>query len=65
MLSVTNSIEATEIEGLKQQNEQKYGHGLIGDLFRPHLTFTRLQSGSKVDVPKVLGDVENISGSFL
>lgn len=50
---------------LETQNELNYGYGLIGDLFRPHLTFTRLQSEEEIALQQLLGAVEQFSGTFL
>ncbi len=53
-----------DAEGLKLENLQKYGYPAIGDLFRPHITLTRLKEHS----PKVLEllpqDVGTFSGVF-
>lgn len=53
-----------DAEGLKLENLQKYGYPAIGDLFRPHITLTRLKEHN----PKVLEllpkDVSTFSGVF-
>lgn len=53
-----------DAEGIKLQNLQKYGYPAIGDLFRPHITLTRLKEHN----PKVLEllpqDVTTFSGVF-
>lgn len=49
--------------GIAKENLEKYGTRYVYELFRPHLTFTRL----KEEVPKVLEhlrDAANFSGSF-
>jgi hypothetical protein len=48
-------------EGLKRQNFQKYGYPNVGDLFRPHLTFTRLKN-EEADFN--LEDISKFSGVF-
>lgn len=53
-----------DAEGLKLENLQKYGYPAIGDLFRPHITLTKLKEHN----PKVLDllpqDVSTFSGVF-
>lgn len=53
-----------DAEGLKLVNLQKYGYPAVGDLFRPHITLTRLKEHN----PKVLEllpqDVSTFSGVF-
>ena len=53
-----------DAEGLKLENLQKYGYPAIGDLFRPHITLTRLEEHN----PKVLDllpqDISTFSGVF-
>jgi len=47
-------VDAT---GIKLENLQKYGYVSIGQLFRPHITLTRL----KENVPEALNDLPDIS----
>ncbi len=53
-----------DAEGIKLENLQKYGYPAIGELFRPHITLTRLKEHN----PKVLEllpqDVTSFSGVF-
>ncbi|MCA9347949.1 DUF1045 domain-containing protein [Candidatus Saccharibacteria bacterium] len=53
-----------DAQGLKLENLQKYGYPAIGDLFRPHITLTRLKEHN----PKVLEllpqDASTFSGEF-
>lgn len=49
--------------GLKLENLQKYGYPTIGELFRPHVTLTRLDS-HKPEVLDVLPDIQEFSGVF-
>lgn len=53
-----------DAEGIKLENLQKYGYPAIGDLFRPHITLTRLKEHN----PKVLEllpqDVATFNGIF-
>jgi len=53
-----------DAEGLKLENLQKYGYPAIGELFRPHITLTRLKEHN----PKVLDllpqDISTFSGVF-
>lgn len=53
-----------EAQGLALDNFQNYGYKYVGDLFRPHMTLSRLKS----DNPKaldVLGDIRDFSGAFM
>lgn len=49
--------------GLKLENLQKYGYPSIGDLFRPHVTLSRLKS-HKPEVLDVLPDISIFKGVF-
>lgn len=49
--------------GIKLENLQKYGYPTIGELFRPHVTLTRL-NGHKPEVLDVLPDIQEFSGTF-
>src|SRR4030095_4919861 len=42
-----NLLDAT---GQARDNLKKYGYRFVGELFRPHLTFTRFQNGQSIDV---------------
>ncbi len=64
--SLRNGMYVDEIkrmetaEGLKLENLQQYGYQNIGELFRPHMTFTRLTPG----VAFKIDDVTRFSGMF-
>lgn len=49
--------------GLKLENLQMYGYPAIGDLFRPHITLTRLK-GYKPEVLDLLPSIDAFSGNF-
>lgn len=53
-----------DAEGLKLENLKRYGYPAVGDLFRPHITLTRLKEHN----PKVLDllpqDISTFSGVF-
>ena len=53
-----------DAEGLKLENLQNYGYPAVGDLFRPHMTLTRLKEHN----PKVLEllpqDISTFNGVF-
>ncbi len=51
-------------EGLSLENYQKYGYNLVGELFRPHISLTRLKTEDH-DVSKVLDDLHDFDGSFV
>lgn len=50
-------------EGLALKNFQDYAYKNIGELFRPHLSLTRLKETSESAL-KVLEDVTNFNGTF-
>lgn len=54
-------LEAT---GLALQNYKDYGYKLVGELFRPHITFTRL-AAEKPQILSELGKVGQYSGAFI
>lgn len=49
--------------GLKLENLQKYGYPAIGELFRPHITLTRLKD-HKPEALNALPDINQFSGVF-
>lgn len=53
-------LEAT---GFALANFEQYGYKYIGELFRPHITFTRL-SEEKSDIEAVLPALNNFDGTF-
>lgn len=55
-----------EARGLALQNYQKYGYKYIGELFRPHITFTRFPSEEETpEAEKLLTDLANFEGEFM
>lgn len=50
--------------GLKLENLQKYGYPATGELFRPHITLTRLKE-HKPEVLDQLPDISTFSGNFV
>ena len=56
-----DEIERMKIaDGLKLENLQQYGYQNIGELFRPHMTFTRLKSETDFK----LDNLDEFSGMF-
>lgn len=53
-----------DAEGLKLENLQKYGYPAIGDLFRPHITLTRLKEHNPNVLELLPQDVSTFSGVF-
>jgi hypothetical protein len=53
-------VEAT---GLALENYKDYGYKYVGELFRPHITISRL-TGQKPEALNGLGDLAQYSGSF-
>lgn len=51
-------------QGLSLENYQKYGYNLVGELFRPHISLTRLKVASQA-ASKVLDDLHNFDGNFV
>lgn len=59
-----NDIERMhKAEGLALENFQTYGYKYVGDLFRPHMTLSRLKSDSS-EALSTLNEVGNFSGTF-
>lgn len=52
-----------EASGVERENLQKYGYRGVGELFRPHVTLTRLTTDQPVDT-SILPDPEDFSGQF-
>jgi len=50
--------------GELRENLEKYGYRGVGELFRPHMTFTRFANGRAIDVSS-LPDSHEFSGEFL
>lgn len=54
-----------EARGLALQNFQKYGYKYVGELFRPHITFTRFpDEEDKPEAVQLLPDVMTFNGDF-
>lgn len=53
-------LEAT---GLALDNFKNYGYKYVGELFRPHITFTRF-SQEQADAEKLLPDLSDFDGTF-
>jgi 2'-5' RNA ligase len=53
-----------EALGLEQENLQKYGYRGVGELFRPHVTLTRLTNDQPVDT-SILPAPHEFSGTFV
>lgn len=53
-----------DAKGLKLENLQKYGYPAVGDLFRPHITLTRLKEHNPEVLDLLPSDVETFSGVF-
>lgn len=52
-----------EASGVERENLQKYGYRGVGELFRPHVTLTRITDDQPVDT-SILPDPEDFSGQF-
>ncbi len=50
--------------GVKLENLQKYGYSASGELFRPHITLTRLKE-HKPEVLELLPDITIFDGNFV
>lgn len=53
-----------EANGLALENYQHYGYKHVGELFRPHMTLSRLSSNNDTAL-QVLGDIRAFDGIFL
>lgn len=51
-------------EGKVRENLEKYGYRGVGELFRPHLTFTRFTDGQPIDT-NALPDPHQFDGKFI
>lgn len=58
-----DKIHMLEDEGLALENLQEYGYRYVGELFRPHLTLTRLSSDDTAAL-NTLDKVSDSSGVF-
>ncbi|HEX9594996.1 MAG TPA: DUF1045 domain-containing protein [Candidatus Saccharimonadales bacterium] len=56
-------VKMKEATGVKLENFKKYGYPSIGELFRPHMTLTRLD-GRKPEALDVLPDISEFDGVF-
>jgi len=59
-----DSARVTAATGRVRENLEKYGYRAAGELFRPHMTFTRLADGNTIDTSS-LSDVSEFSGQFV
>ena len=50
--------------GLKRENFEKYGYPYVGELFRPHMTLSRLEEDNP-DALNILDEPSEFSGSFV
>lgn len=50
--------------GKVRENLEKYGYRGVGELFRPHMTFTRFADGESIDT-STLPDPSEFSGQFV
>lgn len=53
-----------EADGLARENYEKFGWKSIGDLYRPHMTLSRLKDGD-TRVQELLGSFTQFSGTFM
>lgn len=59
----SDKAKMTDASGLKLENLQQYGYPAIGELFRPHITLTKLSIESEPDF-SVLPESEAFTGEF-
>ena len=50
--------------GLKRENFEKYGYPYVGELFRPHMTLSRLKADNP-DALNILGKPSEFNGAFM
>lgn len=62
-MRVKDEKRMTEATGMKLENFKKYGWDSIGELYRPHLTFTRFTQYQNIDDLQ-LPPVSEFSGTF-
>ncbi len=59
-----DKVRMLEASGLALQNFKDYGYKPVGELFRPHVTFTRLTS-EQPGVLSTLGEINQYGGIFI
>lgn len=59
----SDKAKMKEATGVKLENLQKYGFPSVGELFRPHMTLTRLKE-NRPDALTSLPDSSTFSGTF-
>lgn len=62
-LSDSDKVRLTAAAGKVRENLEKYGYRGVGELFRPHLTFTRFEDSSPIET-STLPDPAIFSGRF-
>ncbi len=64
-MRVKDKARMVNTQGVALENLKQYGYRSVGELFRPHITFTRLNSSETIpQLEKLLGDAEKFSGLF-
>lgn len=63
-MRIKDEARMKEAKGVVYENFKKYGYPHIGNLLRPHITFTRLTSFESPDTEALLGDPSRFSGLF-
>jgi len=63
-MRIKDEVRMKEASGLILNNYKKYGYPSVGELLRPHITFTRLKSFSSPNTNGILGDHSQFSGCF-
>ena len=59
----SDKSKMADAQGVKLENLQKYGYPSVGELFRPHMTLTRLKE-HRPEVLTLLPDIATFSGTF-
>ncbi len=59
-----DEVRMKEATGAKKESYQKYGWGSVGELYRPHMTLSRIESDN-LGALEVLGEPSQFSGAFL
>jgi hypothetical protein len=59
----SDKAKMQDATGVKLENLQKYGYPAVGELFRPHITLTRLKE-HKPEVLQLLPGIATFNGTF-
>jgi len=59
-----DAVRLQSASGIARKNLEAYGYARVGDLFRPHITLTRLASTRQIDTMD-LPEASTFDGQFI